>query len=159
MGWKKRLSEQDQRITDIGNQVADNIEKLFLLEDKLDNTVPSNDKLKNLEDKIDELANRTLRNNIVMYHIPKGSEGRDCMEFVTNFLSDHMKIRDAEHFEVQRAHRSPTGPTRNCYVRPIHANFLRYKDYHSAEASTPQVKGQSLQRTAYWNIRQRYREC
>ena len=71
------------------------------------------------------------RNNVVIYNIPEESEGHgvyDCSGFVQNFLKQHMKMDAADKFEIERAHRSPTGPPRDRKVRPITVKFLRYQD-------------------------------
>ena len=35
-----------------------------------------------LKDEIEELQNRSRRNNLVFYNIPEKAEGRDCMSFI-----------------------------------------------------------------------------
>jgi hypothetical protein len=39
-----------------------------------------------------------------------------------------MNIKEATDWEIERAHRSPTGPPQQGRVRPIHVKFLRYND-------------------------------
>lgn len=128
---EEKLSAQANRISDVEKQVAENIEKIYNIEDRLDNNMPSQESYNQLNERLEDQANRLRRNNIVMHNVPEGAEGiekNDCSEFVCKFLSEHMKIEDAKHFEIERAHRSPTGPPRDGHIRPIHVKFLRYKD-------------------------------
>ncbi len=70
-------------------------------------------------------------NNVVIYNIPEGAEGSnvyDCSDFVKKFVVEHMRIEEASQWEIERAHRTPTGPPRLGRIRPIHVKFLRYKD-------------------------------
>ena len=58
---------------------------------------------------INELQNRSSRNNVVFWNVPEGSErGMPMTEFIQGILSEHMKLEDAESIEIMRAHRSPT---------------------------------------------------
>ena len=60
--------------------------------------------IERLSDQIEDLQNRSRRNNIVIHGIPEGAEGdRTCEEFVSDFLSNHMKLEGAEDVEIERA--------------------------------------------------------
>lgn len=125
------VSEQQKSIKKIEDQVADNIEKLFLLEDRMNQITPTQAVIDKLNDRVEDLANRLRRNNIIFHNIPEESEGRDnydCSTFVKDFLVNHMKMEDAGNYEIERAHRSPTGPRRDGRIRPIHVKLLRYPD-------------------------------
>ena len=55
----------------------------------------------------------------------------ECLDqdFVRGFTMNHMDLGgDEDSWEIERAHRSPTGPPRENRVRPIHVKFLRYQD-------------------------------
>ena len=80
--------------------------------------------------KIDELENRSRRNNVVIYNVPEGSEpGADCVKFVSNLLAV-CKLTAT----IQRAHRtgakpptdSATNPRPRSRPRPIHIAFSSY---------------------------------
>jgi len=134
---KEKVETNANKLKAVEDQVADNIEKLCNLDDKMDDIVPSKDELKKLEERLDDQGNRLRRNNIVMHNVPEGSEGEnvyDCTDFVRQFLTDHMKTEDAENWEIERAHCSPTGPPRMGRVRPIHVKFLRYAENGSESA-------------------------
>ena len=87
-----------------------------------------------LEDQIDDLQNRSRRNNIVIHGVPEGSEGsKSCEEFVSDLLTNHMKLDGAENIEIERAHRSPgrmqpLNAASASRPRLIHCRLLRYTD-------------------------------
>ena len=61
--------------------------------------------IERLSYQIEDLQNRSCRNNIVIHGIPEGAEGdRTCEEFVSDFLSNHMKLEGAEDVEIEQAH-------------------------------------------------------
>ena len=76
-----------------------------------------------LTSQIEDLQNRSRRNNIIIHGIPEGAEGdKTCEEFVSDFLTNHMKLEGAADVEIERAHRtsaykhthpSVINPTRN----------------------------------------------
>ena len=43
--------------------------------------------------KIDDLTNRSKRNNLVFWNVPEGDEKeKGCVQFIEDFLENHMKI-------------------------------------------------------------------
>lgn len=46
--------------------------------------------MKKYEMKIDDLENRSRRNNIVVFNLPEGEEGADCSGFITNLLTTEL---------------------------------------------------------------------
>ena len=49
--------------------------------------------LKQLEDperEVEDLRNRSRRNNLVFYNIPEKSEGDNCVAFIQGFIASHM---------------------------------------------------------------------
>ena len=89
------------------------------------------DKLKDLEREVEDLRNRSRRNNLVFYNIPEKAEGQDCVAFIKEFINTHMGLEalcgDAE---IERAHRTPTKVpgNNNKKPRPVHVAFVRYTD-------------------------------
>ena len=58
-----------------------------------------------LESKLEDLENRSKRNNIVIWNIPEGAEkDSSCQDIVTNILNQHMKLEG--DLEIMRAHRT-----------------------------------------------------
>ena len=83
-------------------------------------------------DKIDDLENRSRRNNVVIFGVPEGVETNpsNCSDFVSDTL---LKFIDPDNtmpkIDIQRAHRTPTGPARmpGSKPRPIHVFFSNYQ--------------------------------
>ena len=80
------------------------------------------------------MANRMHRNNVVLFNVAEkaegdeeGNQGQKCVDFVKNFIKDHLKLD--EDIEIERAHRTPTrvnqAKTKD-KPRLIHVAFLRY---------------------------------
>jgi len=90
-------------------------------------------KMEQLEKKLDEMENRSKRNNIVIWNIPEGAEkDASCLELVNKVFYEHMSLQ--EGIEVMRAHRTNIikrreNATRGASLpRPIHVYLLRYTD-------------------------------
>ena len=87
-----------------------------------------------LEKKVEEMENRSKRNNIIIWNIPEGAEkDSSCLALVTSILTEHMGL---EEIEVMRAHRrnikQRQSPTSGATLpRPVHVYLLRYtaKEY------------------------------
>ena len=85
-----------------------------------------------LEKKLEEMENRSKRNNIVIWNIPEGAEkDSSCLALVTSILTEHMGL---EEIEVMRAHRTniKQRPTSGATLRrPVHVYLLKYtaKEY------------------------------
>ena len=80
-----------------------------------------------LEKKLEEMENRSKRNNIVIWNIPEGAEkDSSCLALVTSILTEHMGL---EEIEVMRAHRTniKQRPTSGATLRrPVHVYLLKY---------------------------------
>ena len=85
-----------------------------------------------LKDEIEELQNRSRRNNLVFYNIPENAEKGDCISFIQDFISQHMGLETVcIHVELERVHRTPSkmsAAATGKRPRPIHVTFLRYTD-------------------------------
>ena len=70
-----------------------------------------------LEQMLDDLSNRSRRNNLVVWGMPENSEreATDCKVLMQNLFATHMELEGS--IEIERAHR-----------RPIYVNLLRYGD-------------------------------
>ena len=90
------------------------------------------EKLEELENEVEELRNRSRRNNLVFYNVPEKAEGKDCAEFIQDFIAAHMGLETlCGHVEIERAHRTPARRAKSSdkkKPRPIHVAFLRYTD-------------------------------
>ena len=86
--------------------------------------------LTKLEKKMDDLENRSKRNNIVIWGLREDAEKEyESLEFFLahNFFENHMGIED---IEVMRAHRTNVKERAAAAAkpRPIHVYLLRYTD-------------------------------
>ena len=89
-------------------------------------------KMEQLEKKLDEMENRSKRNNIVIWNIPEGAEkDSSCLERVNKIFYEHTSLQ--EGIEVMRDHRTNIKRRENAtrgasLPRPIHVYLLRYTD-------------------------------
>lgn len=127
-----RLEKIENSVSDIEkslNSLTEDVEKIKMdLDLKADKT-----RVAALEDEIEELRNRSRRNNLVFYNIPEKAEGADCISFIQNFISQHMGLETlCGQVELERTHRTPTrisvSSSSRKRPRPIHVAFLRYTD-------------------------------
>ena len=90
------------------------------------------EKLEELENKVEELRNRSRQNNLVFYNVLEKAQGQDCAEFIQDFIATNMGLETlCGHVEIEFAHRTPTRRAQNSdkkKPRPIHVAFLRYTD-------------------------------
>ena len=52
--------------------------------------------LEDLEREVEDLRNRSRRNNLVFYNIPEKSEGDNCVAFIQGFIASHMGLETLE---------------------------------------------------------------
>ncbi|XP_072023244.1 uncharacterized protein [Amphiura filiformis] len=91
--------------------------------------------LDSMKQQLDDLANRSRRNNLVFWGIPENSENSpDCCGFMEDFIVNYMQVENGENIEIERAHRSPMGKMaaqqaiRRGAPRPMFVKLLRYPD-------------------------------
>ena len=90
-------------------------------------------------DKIDDLENRSRRNNVRFHGIPEGEENihQNTEVFIENFVRENLKINlPAE--SIQRAHR--VGPRNSNHPRAIVANFQKFKDKDAVVKAGPKER-------------------
>ena len=127
----KRMDKLEKEVADIDNEVQDSKVGLNFLDEtvgrKADNVC-----VHDLAIKVDDLSNRLRRNNLVLFHVPEGSEEEydDCGDFVHDFVETHMGIQNAAAMEFERVHRTPIARSRYSGKgpRPIHVAFFRFGD-------------------------------
>ena len=132
----EKMSSTEKEICALKEKV-DNLESFANsaskeIQDLRDEVQQKNKQIEDLETifhKVDDLENRSKRNNLVIWNIPeRAEEGKSCEEFVKEFIGNHMNMPNAEAIEIERAHRTP--PSRSfgnsMKPRPIHVKFLRY---------------------------------
>ena len=128
--WFREFEKrQDHRFDSLLKECSDAHEALRFDMNTMKDTVDKLQKqLTEASEKVDELENRSRRNNVVIFNLPEGTEGPDCATYVKKLLKD-CKI---DQVAIQRAHRS--GPSRQPghgqpqKPRPIHVGFLHYPE-------------------------------
>lgn len=87
--------------------------------------------------KIDDLENRSRRNNVVIWGAPEGAEKGDCLGYVEDLLAGAAGPK-----AVQRAHRSgqPAAAKKDRgKPRPIHVGFSTYREKEAARKKLIEV--------------------
>ena len=82
-------------------------------------------------DEIKKLQNRSRRNKLVFYNIPEKAEGRDCISFIKDFITQHMGLKMiCGHVELEREHCTPSKMPSASEKRPgsMHVAILWYTD-------------------------------
>lgn len=114
---KTSLERVEQTVKDIKAQLIEHEERMEKAEERIsmveDITMRHQRALKyllhrdvNLTAKCDELENRMRRNNIRIYQIPEGIEGKDMSGFVKKLLNDVLTLPAEMDIKIERAHRS-----------------------------------------------------
>lgn len=80
--------------------------------------------------KVDDLENRSRRNNVRLVGVPEKEEGRDPVAFFEKWLADTMGRNIlSPFFAIERAHRVPTrAPPPGAPPRPILMKLLHFRD-------------------------------
>ena len=99
------LDQINERLIRIENDISTIKGKVAQLEDGLNYTNSElaemkgkleekveKDLLKDLEREVEDLRNRSRRNNLVFYNIPEKAEGQDCAAFIKGFINTHMGL-------------------------------------------------------------------
>ena len=120
----KVLHKNSERLSEIEYDIKNIIGNVAKLEEDLNSGVAEikqdlekkaeKEKLEELEKELEELRNRSWRNNLVFYNVPKKAEGKDCAEFIQDFIATHMGLETlCGHVEIERTHRTPTRRAKN----------------------------------------------
>ena len=92
-------------------------------------------------DKLDDLENRSKRNNLVFWNVPEKLKNQiGCIQLIENLLVKHMKIDYLEEVVIERAHRSGKIKKRHDgseSPRHIHVQFLNWSDKEFMLYSAP----------------------
>ena len=121
-----KLKEQDEKIEAIKfdvNYASEHIRKL-------------EDLTKKMELKLDDLENRSRRNNLILFGVPEpaGMRNENCMEVVSDLLTDFVGVDPGTvKASLQRCHRTPTfkpvdsdGGLGSPKPRMIHMSFATF---------------------------------
>lgn len=124
----------DKKLGDLTSKVLEHEEKissLYFVVDSLKDSVQAL-QLENgkLERKLDDLENRSRRNNIVVFGIQESNDKEDCRKVIQEFLRFAEVPEDAIN-DIQRCHRTPSfrpqvKENAQQYPRRIHLGFGSY---------------------------------
>lgn len=111
-GMEKRITEKIdgvlQQVKDITERVEEAEERISGAEDEVTqlktrvNTLESQVKL--LLEKMDEMENRSRRNNVRIVGLPEKEEGRDACKFLESWIPSILEMKDTA-LALERAHR------------------------------------------------------
>ena len=103
-----------------------------------------------LENKVEDLENRSRRNNFIIYNIPEDAEGETpCEDFMADLLENHMKIKTRPGAKypiiIERAHR--LGDKKRAQKpRPMIAKVLNWRDRQYIMKTAPAILKESKYR-------------
>ena len=118
---KQKVLELEGGLNSVNSEVADLKESIEKKAEK--------EHLQLLEEEVEDLRNRSRRNNLAFYNIPEKAGGQNCTKFIQNFIASHMALETlCGQVEIECAHRTPTYAAKHNKrkPRPIHVAFLRY---------------------------------
>ena len=110
-------SQLQDDLTDLGHEVSELKRRMEFINETtedvqrdMEHKVDDNDfdRFKEEVDrKLDDLENRSKRNNLVFWNIPE-SEEKDsgCIRLLEDIMINHMKLRGADEIIIERAHRT-----------------------------------------------------
>lgn len=78
--------------------------------------------------KCEDLQNRLRRNNIRIYQVSEGSEGKDTKEFVRELLVKTLKVPPELEIKIERAHTSLVAKPRDSNAPP-RSIIVRFLDF------------------------------
>ena len=119
------LQSQNASITEAQTRIADLESVCLELKDTLITVVKQSTEMR---DKIIDLESRSRRNNLRIYGIPEGKEGKSVAHFVSELLKKHLGLPPGVELQIQRAHRALIPkPTATATPRSIIVNFLQFQ--------------------------------
>lgn len=123
---KTSLLEQETKLKDVEDSLTDVDGRVTALESMCSTLSKDNEKLRA---KIDDLENRSRRNNVRVIGIPEGSEGTHPSAFIEEMLLEVFGDQSfAKKPEVDRAHRSLAPPPKaNQAPRPFIVRLHHYQ--------------------------------
>ena len=124
----------ESKIAELTTRINDVEGRLDFLEDAnkslVNNPPATKTEVEQLRRKIDDLENRSRRNNLRFVGFPEGSEGRDILHFLRQTIPQLLHLDFPGGVEIDRAHRTAARRRSDggLLPRPIIARFLRFQD-------------------------------
>ncbi|KAL0199037.1 hypothetical protein M9458_007577, partial [Cirrhinus mrigala] len=121
----QRVEDNTKRITDAERRVSDIEDTATSTENKLRETEKL---IRTLSEKVDDLENRSRRDNIRILGLKEGFEGSQPSAFFAAWLPKVLELDTAKgYFKIDRAHRS-LGPQRGDRPRPVLIKLHNFAD-------------------------------
>lgn len=89
----------------------------------------------------EDLQNRSRRNNLRIYRVPEGSEGKDVKAFVRELIQSVLQPMPEVNLQIERAHRSLTAKPKNPTAAP-RSLIVKFLDYSVKDAILRQAWSQ-----------------
>ena len=101
--------------------------------------------LEKLESQVEDLANRSRRNNLVFLNVPESNEDNcgGCSELIKIIATENLKLTiDHDSFIIDRAHRTPAHLPNfpRPKPRPIHVAFHHFRDRQTVLRAAKNLK-------------------
>lgn len=81
----------------------------------------------------EDMQNRLRRNNLRLYRVPEGSEGKDVKGFVQELLKSALQLPPEMQVNIERAHRAMAAKPKNPSATP-RSLIVRFVDYSVKDA-------------------------
>uniref|UniRef100_A0A3P8U783 L1 transposable element RRM domain-containing protein n=1 Tax=Amphiprion percula TaxID=161767 RepID=A0A3P8U783_AMPPE len=121
----QKLEKQNANIDEAQTRIADLEATCIGMKDTLLSTIKQNMEMRN---KLVDLEGRRRRNNLRIYGVPEGKEGKSVQDFVSELLKTHIKLPEGVQLQIQRAHRALISkPAATATPRSIIVNFLQFQ--------------------------------
>uniref|UniRef100_A0A3P8RQC3 L1 transposable element RRM domain-containing protein n=1 Tax=Amphiprion percula TaxID=161767 RepID=A0A3P8RQC3_AMPPE len=121
----QKLEKQNANIDEAQTRIADLEAACIGMKDTLLSTIKQNMEMRN---KLVDLEGRGRRNNLRIYGVPEGKEGKSVQDFVSELLKTHIKLPEGVQLQIQRAHRALISkPAATATPRSIIVNFLQFQ--------------------------------
>lgn len=99
----QELQSQNANIAEAQTRIADMESACLVMKETLLAVVKEKAEMR---EKVVDLESRSRRNNIRIYGVPEGKEGRSVTEFVNELFIRHLDLPEGVEPRVQRAHRA-----------------------------------------------------
>uniref|UniRef100_H3ATD2 L1 transposable element RRM domain-containing protein n=1 Tax=Latimeria chalumnae TaxID=7897 RepID=H3ATD2_LATCH len=129
---KMKMTEIDNKLDSMDERFDEMESRISTLEDheeeKAAKMADIEKKLQKAWDRVEDLENRSRRNNICLMGLPEGVENGRPIDFLKKNLPVFLDLLEGEDLEIERAHRSlAPKPKTNQRPRPIIMRLLKFQ--------------------------------
>lgn len=116
-GLTERMDEAESRVGHVEDVTVNLTEALIM----------SIERQRTIQNKLTDLESRSRRNNIRLFGVGEGEEGKSVAQFITDLLKRELPLPAELDLKIQRAHRAPASkPPPDAPPRPIVVNFQEF---------------------------------